>query len=93
MTKAELIGAVQKKIDIKVSKKDLGIIVQGLFDVVQDTLADGDKISIVGFGTFDVKSRGERQGKNPKTGEPLVIPASKTPHFKAGKNFKERVNR
>ena len=92
MTKAELIGAVQKKIDIKVSKKDLGIIVQGLFDVITEAVAKGDKVSVLGFGNFEAIERSARDCRNPKTGEIVHVEASKTPKFKASKAFKNAIN-
>lgn len=92
MTKAELIGAVQEKIDIQVSKKDLGIIIQGLFDVITEAVAKGDKVSVLGFGNFEAIERSARDCRNPKTGEIVHVEASKTPKFKASKAFKNAIN-
>ena len=90
MNKVELTKSVATRTGV--TQKDAAVYVDAVIESIKDGMIEDGKVQIVGFGTFDVKSRGERQGKNPKTGEPLVIPASKTPHFKAGKNFKERVN-
>lgn len=92
MNKTELIGAVQEKIDIQVSKKDLGIIIQGLFDVITEAVAKGDKVSVLGFGHFEVIERSARDCRNPKTGEVVHVEASKTPKFKASKAFKNAIN-
>lgn len=92
MNKTELIGAVQEKIDIQVSKKDLGIIIQGLFDVITEAVAKGDKVSVLGFGNFEAIERSARDCRNPKTGEIVHVEASKTPKFKASKAFKNAIN-
>lgn len=89
MTKKELINAVAERCQI--TKKDTEVLVNGLLDVVTETLAGGEEISIVGFGKFDVIERAERAGRNPQTGEELVIAATKAPRFKAGKALKEAV--
>ncbi len=89
MTKTELISAVAEKAGI--SKKDADKAVNAMFDAVAEALAGGDKVQIVGFGSFEVKSRSQRVGRNPRTKEEIVIPASKLPVFKAGKSLKEQV--
>lgn len=72
--------------------KDTGIIVDAVLEVIQNTLADGENVHLVGFGNFEVVERNERIGRNPKTGEETIIPASKAVKFKAGKNLKAIVN-
>lgn len=89
MTKTELINAVAEKSGF--SKKDADKAVNAVFEAIADTLAGGEKVQIVGFGTFEVKSRSQRVGRNPRTKEEIVIPASKLPVFKAGKSLKEQV--
>lgn len=90
MNKAELIAAVSEKAEL--SKKDAEKAVKALTDVVSEELVKGEKIQLVGFGTFEVSERAAREGRNPKTGEVMNIPASKTPKFKAGKALKDMVN-
>lgn len=89
MNKTELIAAMAEKAEI--SKKDAEKALSAFTNVVADTLVDGDKVAITGFGTFEVVERAERQGRNPATGEPITIAASKSPKFKAGKAFKDAV--
>ncbi|NCB50820.1 MAG: HU family DNA-binding protein [Clostridia bacterium] len=89
MNKAELIAAVADKAGF--SKKDTEKVINATFAAITDELVAGEKVSLVGFGSFDVKSRGERIGRNPKTKEEIKIPASRVPQFKAGKALKEIV--
>lgn len=89
MNKTELIAAAAEKAGV--SKKEAEAVVMAAFDTIAASLKDGEKVQIVGFGSFDVKSRGERVGRNPKTKEPITIPASKVPTFKAGKALKDIV--
>lgn len=89
MNKTELITAVAEKADI--SKKDAEKAVSAIIDTITDGLVKGDKIQLVGFGTFEVRERGERTGRNPQTKETIVIPATKAPAFKAGKALKDAV--
>lgn len=89
MNKTDLIAAVAEKAEL--SKKDADKAVSAVMDAVIDALAAGDKVQLVGFGTFEVRERGARKGHNPRTGEELVIAASKLPVFKAGKAFKDAV--
>ncbi|MGH8462234.1 MAG: HU family DNA-binding protein [Stenotrophobium sp.] len=89
MNKTELISAVADKADI--SKADAGRAIDSLFEVVGKALKKKDKVSLVGFGTFLVRERAARTGRNPKTGAELKIKASKTPAFKAGKAFKDAI--
>ncbi|MBE6038473.1 MAG: HU family DNA-binding protein [Anaerofustis stercorihominis] len=90
MNKAELIAAISKKTDM--SRKDVEKIVTSMLDTVTETLKNGDRVSLVGFGTFEAKQRASREGINPRTKERIVIPATKSPTFKAGKVLKEEVN-
>ena len=91
MTKADLITVVAQKTNL--SKKDSDKAVAAVLDAITETLAAGEKVSLVGFGTFEVKERAAREGSNPRTKEKIVIPASKLPSFKAGKALKEEVSK
>ncbi|MDI9461429.1 MAG: HU family DNA-binding protein [Saccharofermentanales bacterium] len=90
MNKTDLIDAVAKK--TKLSKKDSELAINAVLNTITDTLAEGEKVVLVGFGTFEVRQRAARKGRNPSTKEEIHIPASKAPVFKAGKNLKEKVN-
>lgn len=89
MNKTELIAAIAEKAGT--SKKDAEKVVNATFDVISEAMAKGDKISLVGFGTFEVRERAAREGKNPQTGEKIKIAACKVPAFKAGKALKDSV--
>lgn len=89
MNKVELVAAVAEKAEL--SKKDAEKAVSAVLDAIVEALAAGAKVSVVGFGSFEVRERGERTGRNPRTKETIVIPASKQPVFKAGKAFKDAV--
>lgn len=89
MNKSELINAVADKADV--SKADAGRAVDAFFEVVGKALKKKDKVSLVGFGTFLVRERSARTGRNPKTGAPIKIKASKNPAFKAGKALKDAI--
>ena len=89
MNKAELSAAVAEKIGA--SKKVSEQAVNAVFETITEALAKGEKVQLVGFGIFDVKVRAARTGRNPKTKEPVEIPASKVPQFKAGKLLKESL--
>ena len=89
MNKTELVAAVAEKAGL--SKKDAEKAVAAVIDSVVDTLKTGDKVALVGFGTFEVKKRAAREGINPLTGAKIKIAASKSPAFKAGKAFKEAI--
>ncbi len=91
MTKAELIALVSEKAEL--TKKDSEKAVSAVIDAITETLINGEKVSLVGFGTFEVKERAERLGHNPQTGETIVIAASKAPVFKAGTALKNAVNK
>ena len=90
MNKAELVAAVAAKTGE--TKKSAEATVNAFIDVVTETLKQGDKIQLVGFGSFEVRKRAARKGRNPQTKEEIKIPASKAPVFKSGKAFKELVN-
>lgn len=90
MNKTELVDEIAKKADL--SKKDAEAAVRAFTDTVADALKDGDKVQLVGFGTFEVSERAARTGRNPQTGKEMKIPASKAPKFKAGKALKDIVN-
>ncbi|MBP3485703.1 MAG: HU family DNA-binding protein [Oscillospiraceae bacterium] len=89
MNKTELIAAVAEKADL--SKKDAEAAVTAAIDAITAALSQQEKVQLVGFGSFEVKTRAERVGRNPKTKETIQIPASKTPVFKAGKALKDAV--
>lgn len=89
MNKTELVAAVAAKAEL--SKKDAEAAVNAVFDSVKDALAEGDKVSLIGFGTFSVKTRAARTGLNQRTKETIEIPESKVPAFKAGSALKDAV--
>ncbi len=90
MNKSELIEAIAEKADVP--KAQASRVLDAMASVVGDALADGAQVSMVGFGTFLVRERPARSGRNPRTGETIKIAASKSPAFKAGKALKDRVN-
>lgn len=90
MTKTELIAEVAEKTGLK--KKDAEAAVTAVLAAVEEKLAAGEKVQLVGFGTFEVKERPERDGRNPSTGETIKIAASKRPVFTAGKALRDKVN-
>ena len=91
MNKAELVAAVAAKTGD--TKKNAEEVVNAFVDVVTASLKKGEKVQLVGFGSFEVKKRAARKGRNPQTGEEIKIPASKAPAFKAGKALKDTVNK
>lgn len=91
MNRTELIAAMAEKTEL--SKKDAEKALKAFTDVVAEELKKGEKIQLVGFGTFEVSERAAREGRNPKTGKTMTIEASKTPKFKAGKALKDEVNK
>ncbi len=91
MNKTELVVAMAEKTEL--SKKDAEKALKAFTDVVAEELAKGEKIQLVGFGTFEVADRPAREGRNPRTGETMKIAASKAPKFKAGKALKDVVNK
>ena len=90
MNKAELIAAVAENAEL--TKKDAEKAVKAFIEVVTDELKKGEKVQLVGCGTFEVSERAAREGRNPQTGETMEIKASKTPKFKAGKALKDMMN-
>jgi integration host factor subunit beta len=91
MTKAELVEAVSRVSDL--TRKHSEVIVEAVFTSIIDALQKGDKIELRGFGSFRVRRRRSRTGRNPKTGAGVVVPAKKVPHFKPGKELRELINR
>ena len=91
MNKSELVASVAEKAGL--TKKDAEKAVNAFVETVQQSLVEGNKIQMIGFGTFEVKERAARTGRNPRTNEEIQIPASKNPVFKAGKALKDAVNR
>ena len=89
MTKVELIAAVAN--DANLTKKDAEAAVNSALNAITAALKDGDKVTLVGFGTFEVRERGARTGRDPRTNQEIQIPASKSPVFKAGKALKDAV--
>ena len=90
MNKSELIAALSEKTEF--SKKDAEKSLNAFVDVISGSLAKGEKVQLIGFGTFDVKKRPARMARNPRTGAEIKIAASKAPAFKAGKALKDKVN-
>ncbi len=90
MNKNELVASVAEKAGL--TKKDAEKALNAVFDSIQQALVEGDKVQMIGFGTFEVKERAARAGRNPRTNETIQIPASKNPVFKAGKALKDSVN-
>ncbi len=87
--KAELVERVAQKTNL--TKKDVTATVEALFESIQDYLSEGEKVQVIGFGTFEVRDRAARKGRNPQTGEEIQIAATKVPGFKAGKALKDAV--
>lgn len=90
MTKAELVEDVARAAEL--TKKDAERLVELVFESIIETLNQGEKIELRGFGSFRVRGRGARRGRNPKTGDPVDIPAKRVPYFKPGKELKELIN-
>ena len=91
MNKAELVAAIAAKTEL--SKKDSEKALKAFIDVVSEELKKGEKVQLVGFGTFEVAKRAARTGRNPQTGKEMKIAASKAPKFKAGKSLKDEINK
>ncbi len=87
--KAELVSEVAAKTDL--TKKEVAAAVDAIFNSIQEDLAKGEKVQLIGFGTFEVRHRAARKGRNPQTGDEIEIPASKVPAFKPGKALKDAV--
>lgn len=90
MNKNDLVAVVANTAGL--SKADAAKAVDGVFSAISDALTKGDEVRLVGFGTFNVSERASSEGRNPRTGEKITIPASKQPKFKAGKGLKDAVN-
>ena len=90
MNKTELVNVVAA--DTNVAKKDVDAVVNATIKAITDALKEGDKVALIGFGTFEVKESAEREGRNPKTGETITIAAAKKPTFSASKALKDEVN-
>lgn len=94
MNKGEIVDRLSEKTNL--SKKDARAVIDSLFDpeggVIAEALGKGERVSITGFGTFEVRERAERMGRNPRTGAEMRVPASKSPAFRAGKGLKDRVS-
>jgi DNA-binding protein HU-beta len=90
MNKGELVDAIATQTEM--SKKQIEQVLSVILEVIQETVAGGEKITLVGFGSFEARHRSAREGRNPKTGEPMMISAVTVPAFSAGKLFKERVS-
>ncbi|MBF2033916.1 MAG: HU family DNA-binding protein [Leptolyngbyaceae cyanobacterium T60_A2020_046] len=89
MNKGELVDKVAEKSGV--TKKQADLVITAAVDAIMETVAEGQKVTLVGFGSFEPRERKEREGRNPKTGETMVIPATVVPAFSAGKQFKEMV--
>ena len=89
MNKTDLINAASDKADL--TKKEAGAAVDAVFESIQSSLQNGEKVQLIGFGNFEVRDRAARKGRNPQSGEEIEIPASKVPAFKAGKALKDAV--
>jgi DNA-binding protein HU-beta len=89
VNKGELVDAIASK--VSVTKKEADAIVTAMMDSIMETVAKNDKVTLVGFGTFEARQRQAREGRNPSTGEAIKIPATTVPAFSAGKQFKEQV--
>lgn len=89
MNKQELINKTAEKSGLK--KKDAEAAVNSLFETIEHSLASGDKVQVIGFGTFETRDRAARSGRNPQTGETIEIAASRVPAFKPGNNLKDKV--
>ena len=90
MNKSELVDLVAGKTDL--TKKDTKEAIDGVFSAIKDSLSKGEKVQLVGFGSFEVRSRAARKGRNPQTGQEMRIPARKVPAFRAGKSLKDAVD-
>ncbi|MBE6715189.1 MAG: HU family DNA-binding protein [Ruminococcaceae bacterium] len=91
MNKSQLIDVVSKDTGLK--RKEAEAAVNSVFSAIESALVDGEKVQLIGFGSFSVKERGERTGRNPATGAAITIPASKQPAFVAGRDLKAKINK
>lgn len=92
MTKSELIQFVADKLGPQVSARDIEVVVNTMFDSMRQSLCRGDRIEIRGLGSFSVRQRRARQGRNPKTGESVAVPKKRVPFFTAGQELRQRIN-
>lgn len=92
MNKGELVDAIATRTNAIASKKVIEAVLSATINTVIETVADGDRVTLVGFGTFEARQRKERQGFNLSTGDKMIIPPTTVPAFSAGKSFKEKVN-
>ena len=92
MNKTQLVDCIQAKLGEGATKKCADAALSAVLGAISDAVKGGDKVQLIGFGTFEMKTRPERTGRNPQTGESVAIPASKSPVFKAAKNLKDAVN-
>lgn len=92
MSKKDLVNMISEKMP-ELKKKDIKAVVDCVFESISEALAKGEKVQIIGFGTFEVRKAEERTGVNPRTREKITIPARKVPKFKPGKELKEKVNK
>ncbi len=90
MNKAELVSSVAEKAEV--TKKDAERVITAVFDAVEEALAKGDKVQLVGFGTFEVRDRAARTGRNPQTGAEIQISATRVPAFRAGKALRDAID-
>ena len=90
MNKTDLVNAVAASAEL--TKKDAAAAVDAVFGAIEGALVKGDKVQLIGFGTFEVRERAEKAARNPRTGETITVPATKAPVFKAGKNLKDALN-
>lgn len=91
MNKSDLVSSIAEKAEI--SKKDAEIALTAFLESVEETLSQGEKVQLVGFGSFEARERAERKGRNPQTKEEITIPAARAPVFKAGKALKDTINK
>jgi DNA-binding protein HU-beta len=92
MNKGELVDAIAEKTGAIATKKVIDAVLCAAIDSIIETVSDGDKVTLVGFGTFEARQRKEREGHNPRTGDKMIIPPTTVPCFAAGKTFKDKVN-
>ncbi len=90
MTKAELVNRLMQKTEL--GKRDASVVVQTILDSIIDSLQDGEKVELRGFGSFKIRVRGPRKGRNPKTGVSVEVPGKKIPYFKPGKELRDLIN-
>ena len=91
MNKSELAKAIAAKADL--TQKQASVVLDSMIDIIQDTVASGEKLTLIGFGTFEAKKYAATKARNPRTGETVAVPAKTVPAFKPGKSFKEKVNK